>query len=114
MRETGARAYDQTVLAVAQRASQLDDYWSRIKANCSIRPAPGYDREWFGLWDGRAELTTPDPSCVSAVKDLNQLAVDVRATMASGQEAARRASAAPGELRDIRHRYGMDWPGWDR
>lgn len=114
MREAGARAYDQTVRAVAERASQLDDYWNRIKANCSIRLAPGYDREWFGLWDGRTELTAPDPSCVSAIRDLNQLAVGVRTTMANGQEVARRASVAPGDLRDIRHRYRMDWVGFDR
>ena len=99
---------------VAQRAAQLDDYWNRIKANCAVRVAPGYDREWFGLWDGRTELTSPDPSCVSSLRDLNGLAGEVRAAMAKGQEAARRASVLPGQLRDIRHRYRMDWPGFDR
>ena len=114
MRDAGARAYDQMVRMVAQRAAQYDDYWDRIKSNCTVRVAPGYDREWFGLWDGRTELTTPDPSCVSAVRDLNQLTVQMRSVMSDGQEAARHAAVLPGQLRDIRHRYRMDWPGFDR
>jgi hypothetical protein len=113
-RDAGGKVYDQTVRAAAQRASQLDDYWVRIKTNCAVRTAPGYDREWFGLWDGRTELTTPDPSCVGAVRDLNQLSTGVRRVMADAQEAARHAAVLPGQLRDIRHRYRMDWPGFDR
>jgi S1-C subfamily serine protease len=114
MRESGVRAFDQSVKAVARRAAELDDYWTRIKTNCSMRIAPGYDREWFGLWDGRTELTTPDPSCGSAVRDLNDVSAGIRAAMAKAQEDARHASVLPGQLRDIRHRYRMDWTGFDR
>jgi hypothetical protein len=114
MREDGARAYDQTVQVVAKRAAELDDYWNRIKANCPVRVAPGYDSEWFGLWDGRTEMTGADASCAAAGRDLINLAAEVRTAMANGQENARRASVLPGQLRDIRHRYRMDWPGWDR
>jgi S1-C subfamily serine protease len=114
MRDQGARTYDQNVQIVAQRAAQLDDYWNRIKQSCSVRAAPGYDREWFGLWDGRTELTAPDPSCTAAVRDLNGLADEIRRAMAVAQEHARRASVLPGQLREIRHRYRMDWTGWDR
>ena len=114
VREAGVHAYDQTAQTASQRAAQLDDYWNRIKANCAVRVLPGYERDWFGFWDGRTELTTPDPSCVAAVRELNQLAVDVRTMMTNGQEAARHAAVLPGQLRDIRHRYRMDWPGFDR
>lgn len=114
MRDQGARTYDQNVQIVAGRAAQLDDYWSRIKQNCPVRTATGYDREWFGLWDGRTEVTTPDPSCTAAVRDLSSLANEVRRAMSTAQESARRASVLPGQLREIRHRYRMDWTGWDR
>ncbi len=113
-RDAGVRAYEQTVRAAAQRAAQLDDYWTRIKANCAVRVTPGYDRDWFGLWDGRTELTTPDPSCAAAVRDLGQMAAGVRSAMADAHEAARHAAVLPGQLRDIRRRYRMDWPGFDR
>jgi S1-C subfamily serine protease len=114
LRQDGLSTYDKTVAVVAKRASQLDDYWGRIKQNCAVRIAPGYDREWFGLWDGRTALTAPDSSCISAVNDLNSSAAQVRSVMTDAQENARRASVLPGNLRDVRRRYRMDWPGWDR
>lgn len=114
LREDGLLSYDKTVGAVSRRASQLDDYWGRIKQNCTVRIAAGYDREWFGLWDGRSALTAPESSCISAVNDLNQLAAEVRTVMSQAQENARRASVLPGQLRDIRRKYRMDWVGFDR
>jgi hypothetical protein len=113
-REEGTRRYSQIVEAVARQSVQLDTYWNRIKANCPVRVAPGYDREWFGLWDGRAALNSADSSCSSAIQELQEIAAQVREAMTSSQEEARRASVLPGQLRDIRRRYRMDWPGFDR
>ncbi|MSO56903.1 MAG: serine protease [Acidobacteria bacterium] len=113
-RAEGTRRYDQIVAAAARDATQIDSYWGRIKANCAVRVAPGYDREWFGLWDGRTALTSPDASCASASRDLEKLGTDLRAAMSTAQEDARRASVLPGEMRDIRRRYRMDWAGWER
>jgi hypothetical protein len=113
-REDGTRRYGQLVENVSRRASQLDSYWDRIKANCPVRVAPGYDREWFGLWDGRAALTASDSSCTSAVKELETLAAEVRIAMTRAQEDARRTSVLPGQMRELRRRYRMDWPGFDR
>jgi hypothetical protein len=113
-RENGTKRYAQIVEAVSRQAVQLDAYWSRIKANCTVRVAPGYDREWFGLWDGRAKLDTPDASCGAAAQELQDMAGQLRAAMGTAQEEARRASVLPGQLREIRRRYRMDWPGFDR
>ena len=113
-REEGTKRYSQIVEAVARQSVQLDTYWNRIKTNCPVRVAPGYDREWFGLWDGRATLNSADPSCSSAIQELEEIAAQVREAMTTSQEEARRASVLPGQLRDIRRRYRMDWPGFDR
>ena len=113
-REEGTKRYSQIVEAVARQGVQLDTYWGRIKANCTVRVAPGYDREWFGLWDGRTTLNTPDASCGSAVRELEDMAAQLRTAMATAQEEARRSSVLPGELREIRRRARMDWPGFDR
>jgi S1-C subfamily serine protease len=113
-RADGTRRYDQIVEAVARQAAQLDGYWNRIKSNCAVRVAPGYDREWFGLWDGRTVLTGPDASCAAAARDLSNMAAELRAAMSAAQEEARRASVLPGQMRDIRRRYRMDWAGWER
>ncbi len=114
MRQEGVDVFEKVVATLARRGAELDDYWARIKQNCSVRAAPGYDREWFGLWDGRAGLTDPDASCGAAFRDLNGLVTELRAVMAGAQEDARRAAVYPGQLREIRRRYRMDWPGWDR
>ncbi len=114
MRDEGTKRYSQIVEAVGRQAVQLDTYWNRIKVNCPVRVAPGYDREWFGLWDGRAKLDTPDMSCGSAIQELEEMASEVRSAMGTAQEDARRASVLPGQLRDIRRRYRMDWPGFER
>ena len=113
-REQGTRRYQQVVEATARQATRLDSYWDRIKANCTLRIAAGYDREWFGLWDGRTALTAPDPSCGSAVDDLQELSAEIRTVMSAAQEEARRAAVLPGQLRDVRRRYRMDWVGFDR
>ena len=114
MRDDGMKTYEKIVAAVAKRASELDSYWGRIKQNCSVRVFPGYDREWFGMWDDRAGLAASETSCVSALNDLHELAGEVRSVMMQAQENARRASVLPGQLRDIRRRYRMDWQGWER
>ena len=113
-RDEGTRRYTQAVEAISREAVKLDNYWTRIRANCSVRVAPGYDREWFGLWDGRAALDTPDQACGSAVQEIQDMASQVRTVMSTAEESARRASVLPGDLRDIRRRYRMEWPGFGR
>ena len=113
-REQGTRRYQQVVEAAARQAAQLDSYWLRIKSNCSLRVAPGHDREWFGLWDGRAKLDSADASCGSAIREMEELAGEIRTVMSSAQEDARRAAVLPGELREIRRRHRMDWTGFER
>jgi S1-C subfamily serine protease len=112
-RDEGTRRFTQFVDAVARQAAQLDSYWERIKASCGVRAAAGYDREWFGLWDQRISLTNPEPSCSGALKDLEGYAAEVRTKMLTAQEEARRASVLPGQLREIRRRYRVDWTGFD-
>ena len=112
--QTGRAATIRSWRAVARHAAQIDDYWNRIKENCAVRAAPGYDREWFGLWDGRTTLTSVDMSCSAAVRDVEKIAGEVRTAMTKAQEEARRSSVLPGQLRDIRRRYRMDWTGFDR
>jgi S1-C subfamily serine protease len=113
-RADGTRRYNQLVEAIARRSAQLDGYWDRIKANCALAIAPGYDHEWFAIWDGRLSLRSPDSSCSAAMRDLENLANGVRSAMAAAQDEARRASVLPGQLREIRRRHRMDWVGFDR
>lgn len=103
----GTRRYEQIVEGAAREASKADDYWSRIKANCAVRTTPGYDREWFGLSDGRVSLRDGNASCASALKELEQYAARLRAALSAAEEDARRADVLPGEMREIRRRHKM-------
>ncbi|HKY19970.1 MAG TPA: trypsin-like peptidase domain-containing protein [Vicinamibacterales bacterium] len=113
-RADGTRRYNQIVEALARRATQIDGYWKTIKTNCGVRVAPGYDREWFGLWDGRTGLTSPSGTCASAVQELDGMAAELRAAMTTANEDARRASVLPGQMRETRRDHRMDWEGWER
>jgi hypothetical protein len=42
------------------------------------------------------------------------MAGQLRTAMSTAQDEARRSSVLPGQLRDIRRKYRMDWPGFDR
>ena len=42
------------------------------------------------------------------------MADEIRAIMGRYHEEARKLSVLPGQLRDIRRRYRLDWTGWDR
>jgi hypothetical protein len=48
------------------------------------------------------------------VQELEEMASQVRSAMETAQEEARRAAVLPGQLRDMRRRYRMDWAGFDR
>jgi S1-C subfamily serine protease len=112
-REEGTRRYDEIVNAIGRKAKELDAYWDRIKASCAVRAAPGYDHEWFGLWDRRATMTSTSSGCTSALADVDTAAGAIRDAMRQAEENARRASVLPGQLREIRRRHRMDWPGFD-
>jgi S1-C subfamily serine protease len=113
MREEGAAAYEQVVQALARRADQLDDYWGRFKASCvNGSVATTGDRPWFSLYERRPPMQTGIAECSAWLRDLDQLAGGVRSAMKDADAAARRAAVYPGQLRDIRRRYRLEWSGW--
>ena len=114
MREQGLQVFDQSLRAVASRAAQIDAYWVQIKRECGGRVLGLYNREWFAIWDNRLSTTSSDPGCLSAVNTVRQEADQLRNAMVALHEDARRAGVYPGDLRQTRSKYALDWPGWDR
>ncbi len=51
---------------------------------------------------------------IQALSDLLQVSSEVKTPMASTEEAARRGGIYPGESRDLRKRYRLEWDGWER
>jgi hypothetical protein len=115
MRDQGAVQFERVMQAAAKRADSLDDYWSRFRSACQVASSTSSaDREWFSIWDRQPTFNTSDGQCVRWLSDINEIAGTIRTAMAAADEAARTASVYPGVRRDLRHRYRLDWDGWER
>jgi hypothetical protein len=114
MRERGLQTFEQSLKTVATRATQIDNYWTQVKRECGGRVSGVYDREWFALWENRLTVSSTDPGCVSALNSVRDAAGEVRTAMVTLHENARRASVYPGDLRQIRAKFDLDWTGWER
>ena len=115
MRSEGAAQFERVMQAVARRADSLDDYWNRFRNACQVSvPAASGDREWFTVWDRQPSFNAADVQCVRWLSDIQQIASGIRSVMVTTDEAARTASVYPGVRRDLRHKYRLDWDGWER
>jgi hypothetical protein len=115
MHAQGLLGYERDLKTVAQRADQIDDYWSRFKSSCNASAAAtGGDREWFGISSRRPEFKAMVSGCTEWLADLVKMVAEVKGVMAGTEESARRAGVYPGEARDVRRRYRLEWDGWER
>jgi hypothetical protein len=114
MREQGLQSFEQAMRTLASRASQIDAYWTQVKRECGGRITGVYDREWFALFENRLSVASADPGCASALTSMRNAAGEVRTAMVKLHEDARRASVYPGDLRQIRAKFDLDWTGWER
>jgi S1-C subfamily serine protease len=115
VREEGRRTYEQAIAVLARRADALDGHWRSFKSSCyEGRVAGSFDHEWFALWDQRAMLGAVSPGCGPSFADIRRIAHDIRNGVLGAEESARQTGVYPGMLREIRRRYRLDYPGWDR
>jgi S1-C subfamily serine protease len=114
-RSTGLQRYAADVASIAARADTLDGAWTRYRVLCKVTSVPaGHTREWFGLYDPASPLHRAPESCPALLNDLQRQADAVRAGMIAAGELARHADVYPGNRKDIRQRYRLDFPDWDR
>ena len=106
-------AFARQVAALSADADRVDRLWSAFRTTCDATVGSRYEggREWFGLWanDVRADLS--NGTCRDLYNQIVGLGESVKRGMAGAEDAARR-SLSPGDIRDVRLRYSMDWDGW--
>ncbi len=106
-------AFARQVANLSQDADRVDRLWSAFRTTCDATVSGGYEggREWFGLWanDVRADLS--NGTCRDLYNQILGAGEGVMRGMSGAEEAARR-SLTPGDIRDVRLRYSMDWDGW--
>jgi hypothetical protein len=113
--DRGVAQFESVVKTLAQRAAELDVQWSRYENACGSGTRSAGRRAWFGVWEtANAGSQDPRADCRSYRADLVGYAARIDTTMTLAGEAARQAGVYPGETREIRRRYAMDWAGWER
>jgi S1-C subfamily serine protease len=113
----GAQArLEQTFAAAAQYAAQLDGDWDRGARTC-VSGVPGVgDRPWFAAWEpGAVRLAVNNGyDCNGWLGSFTNSANQFRAALMKATDGARSAGVYPGVIRDLRHKYRLDWRGWDQ
>ena len=108
-------AFSSRVAALAQQAGYVDQLWASFASACDATVRARYDRDWFSLWDtGGVDSDLSTGFCRDLFNQVVARGESVKAGMSAAEESAREASLLPGNIRDVRRRYAMDWDGWDR
>ncbi len=114
-REAGTRLYEQRLAELSKYADSLDTAWARFMAEGWQGKVVGnFDRSWYCLYTPGALQGAPISGYDATFNRLLAAANQVKAKLATTEEDARQAGVFPGVRRDLRQRYRLDYPGWDR
>jgi S1-C subfamily serine protease len=115
-RTQGTAQWEQMLQQTSRTADQLDAYWNQAASQCVVGPPRSTgDRPWFAVLDpGGVQLSAQRlASCGSWLDTVTLNASKIRDAVAAGAEAARHNGVYPGTIRELRHRYRLDWAGWE-
>ena len=108
-------AFEMQLKKISLRADQIDEYWERFKRSCSASMIGTHgDREWFGVWHQQPSVRANLADCSVWENDLLQLATTVNGAMLAANESARTSGIYPGQVRTLRHKYRLEWDGWNK
>ena len=111
----GLVQYDSMVGALAAQADYADQEWREYATWCGVgaSAAPSGGRAWFAIWSASgAGGGTVRADCSNMYRDILERADKMKAVMVEASERARRNGVYPGEMRDVRRRYSLDYDGW--
>jgi S1-C subfamily serine protease len=108
-------AFELQLKKISLRSDQIDEYWDRFKKTCnaSVSGQRG-DREWFGVWTHQLNVQANLADCSVWTNDLVQVSGAVKTAMVAANDSARTAGIIPGQARQLRHKYRLEWDGWDK
>jgi hypothetical protein len=117
-RRVGTQAFERDITALAEKADRADVAWHRFAEGCrqeittATAVAGVADRDWIAV-AGASVTTTRWTDACADLGTFYALVLQVRDGMCVAEDRARQAWVYPGVRRDIRHRYRLDWAGWD-
>lgn len=114
-RDAGVRLYEARLAQCARYADSLDSACARFYAvGWSGTVQGGLSRSWYALITDGAMKGQPNVGYEQDYARLQAAAGQLKATLDSSEEDARQAGVYPGDRRDLRAKYHLDYPGWDR
>jgi hypothetical protein len=106
-------AFGAQVASLAAQADRVDRIWNEFRSACDVKagnPREGA-RGWFVAWEGSIGADLSGGTCRDVFNQLIDLGEPIKAGMTAAEDVARR-TLLPGDIREIRRQYGMDWDGW--
>lgn len=109
MRDRFAKA----VAVISDDARSVDASWASFVTACEVRQpeTTSGGREWFGLWDGRVQADYSGGFCRDLFNQIVSAGEGIKNAMAAAESVVW-DTLDPGEIRDIRTLYNMNWGGW--
>jgi len=115
----GTEEFERQMRALSVKADQADIAFERFFAGCrrevtSVTAVAGVaDRDWVAFAGVSATAIRWTEACAESGTFLS-LVKQLRDGMCLAEDGARQAWILPGRVRDLRHRYRLDWSGWDQ
>jgi S1-C subfamily serine protease len=109
-RDRGGRALAQALERAAQRADDLDRYWTRYAPSCLASGERG-NRGWFGVYEAKGLSINPmSPyDCMGWLETVRSNASAIRTVVDEMTDRARRDGVYPGVIRELRKKHQLDW-----
>ncbi len=109
--DSQARAFGAQVARLADQADSVDRVWNEFRSACNFKEGSPPERGWIVLWQGSVRADLSGGFCRDLFNQIIDLSEPINAAMTAAEDVARR-SLSPGEIREIRRQYRMDWDGW--
>jgi S1-C subfamily serine protease len=115
-REQELAAYEKDIAALALRADEVEKRWQSFRSSCFKYPdqTPSMTREWFGLADSQTFTLEDVARCKSWGGYFKDAADSVHAALRDAETRAAARGVAVSLTRQVRRKYKMFWPDWDR
>lgn len=108
------QAFADQAAQFAIQAGRVDGLWNDFKTSCNVILRSSYadGRDWFSLWEGTSQIDVSGGACRDLFNQVVEEGQKLKAAVAGAEEAARKAEASPGALRDVLRRHSLEWGGW--
>ena len=115
-REQQLATYEKDIATLALRADEVEKRWQGFRSSCFVdaEATPSMTREWFGLADGQTFTLHDVARCKSWSGYFQESAEGVHDALRDVENRAASRGLAVSFTRQVRRKYKMFWPDWDR